>query len=948
MRHLTLLILWAATLAAQSYRAEILAGPGEVREGPARETQLRGVGPLALSASGDIVFSDFAGRRIWRVTTGGRLELVAGSDAGLVGPRALAFDAAGNLYFVDGNYIRRIDAGTGDVSRFAGNGLSPFVENIGDGGPALRAAIAPSDLAFDARGDLYFADNNRIRRIAMAAGIVTTFAGGGSGSGCDDCPATQAVLGLPRALAFDRAGNLWIADNLTALRRVEAATGRISTPLRSGVRDADGIPASEASWRANDLVFDGNGDLLLAEGTRVRRIAGGSATGLISTVTGLGSAGPTADGVPAAQASYGGLAGIAVRPNGDLLLSDAGHGQIRVLAGGVVRTLAGTGRTGRSAVESVLASPIGAAVAADRSVVVTSPLGLRFRGGGAAEDLFDLRAVSSPVFGDVEPDRQGNVFVQLLNGGLMRVTAAGTPTLLSLGVRTSFALDAAGNVIYGDLSRGQLARVNPATGSVTPLVVNTTPIAVAVDARDRVPYVDGNGLFRVDAPLSPPVRLNGPLFGRHRGDGGPVQQAELGNVADMAADSRGNLFLMDLWQLAVRRVNADGIITTVVGREWLSRGSRITVDPDDNLIVTNPETNVVYRFRPVTPAMLASVPLAGPSRRAGSPTAWSVAVRNADGTPASGVPVDFAISSGGGSLSVPRAWTGNDGVATVTLTAPSTAGRVVLRATSGSLDAVTHEVDVVEQPPADVPAINPGGVVSAGLFNRIATLSPGGIATVFGAGFAAEGSPVRRVGAADLVEGRVPTNFAGVCVHTGAVLAPVFAVAPGQVNFQVPALPPGGPAVVRVIRNCGTPSARESEPVPVDVLWFPEFFHFQDRFVAAIDAVSGAFLGPAGLLPGATFTPARPGQLVTLFGTGFGPTSPAVAPGEIPTRAAPVETQFNLLLGGVVVPPGDITYFGLAPFNPGLYQVNFRVPDNLAPGEYRISGSGSVLVVGER
>lgn len=113
----------ALALAAQSYRAEILAGPGEVREGPARETQLRGVGPLALSAAGEFVFADFAGRRIWRVTGGGRLELVAGGDAALVGPRALAFDAAGNLYFVDGNYIRRIDAVTGAVSRFAGNGL---------------------------------------------------------------------------------------------------------------------------------------------------------------------------------------------------------------------------------------------------------------------------------------------------------------------------------------------------------------------------------------------------------------------------------------------------------------------------------------------------------------------------------------------------------------------------------------------------------------------------------------------------------------------------------------------------------------------------------------------------------------------------------------------------------------------------------------------------------
>ena len=240
------------------------------------------------------------------------------------------------------------------------------------------------------------------------------------------------------------------------------------------------------------------------------------------------------------------------------------------------------------------------------------------------------------------------------------------------------------------------------------------------------------------------------------------------------------------------------------------------------------------------------------------------------------------------------------------------------------------------------PTISAGGVASAGLSTPpVQALAPNAIATIFGARFAPDGT-ARQAGPDDLVNGNLPTNLAGVCVgfggdRLGAVRAPVFAVYPGQINFQVPSLSAGSSTIL-VTTNCDTPQAQTSNAVPVSVqATAPEFFYFLHNGsghnpIAAINAVTGTFVGAASLLSGATFAPAKPGDILTLFGTGFGATNPAFDPGVLPSGAAQVTAPMSISFGGVTLDPSDILYVGVSQ-NAGLYQVNLRVPNGLTNGD---------------
>jgi len=116
----------------------------------------------------------------------------------------------------------------------------------------------------------------------------------------------------------------------------------------------------------------------------------------------------------------------------------------------------------------------------------------------------------------------------------------------------------------------------------------------------------------------------------------------------------------------------------------------------------------------------------------------------------------------------------------------------------------------------------------------------------------------------------------------------------------------------------------------------PEFFYFTHNAdgtapIAALDAISGAYIGAAGLLPGTTFTPATPGEYLTLFATGFGATNPPYNAGDLPTGAAPVTAPVTVTIGGTALAPSAILYAG-ATADAGLYQLNVQVPAGIPSG----------------
>ena len=284
------------------------------------------------------------------------------TNATLFSPQAVAVDLTGNVFISDfGNsVIRRVDAVTGIITTFAGNGAFDF---SGDGGPGTNAALnGPEGLSVDSSGNLYIADllNNRIRKVNPATGIITTVAGNGTfGYSGDGGPATSAALKGPDGVALDSAGNIYIGDTGNfRLRKVNAVTGIISTIAGTGNQvgsGGDGGPATEATFHFLDRVaVDESGNVFVSDRVssdgfpftpddRVRRID--AVSGMITRVAGGGT--NTDYTGPATNAYLGDVSDIAIEA-GRLYIA----GSVRVwkvnLASGDIRVLAGTSAGGNA------------------------------------------------------------------------------------------------------------------------------------------------------------------------------------------------------------------------------------------------------------------------------------------------------------------------------------------------------------------------------------------------------------------------------------------------------------------------------------------------------------------------------------------------------------------------------------------------------------------------
>jgi len=294
------------------------------------------------------------------------ISTVAGGDmggvqngsatGGLLGaPAGLAIDAAGNLYIAD--------AISGVVYKVTPGGVISIIAGIigqggysGDGSPATGAQLGgPAGLAFDAAGNLYIADlpNSRVRKVDTR-GIITTFAGGGlptaSGIG-DGGLATSAFLSSPIGVAADGAGNIYIAEELGSRVRKVAANGIITTVAGGsfGENLGDGGPAISATlFYPHQVAVDAAGDLYIADtlDNRIRKV---SASGTISTFAGSGAASYSGDGGPATEAGLYQPDGVAVDAAGNVYIAATGDQRVRMVsAGGTISTIAGTGQIGSS------------------------------------------------------------------------------------------------------------------------------------------------------------------------------------------------------------------------------------------------------------------------------------------------------------------------------------------------------------------------------------------------------------------------------------------------------------------------------------------------------------------------------------------------------------------------------------------------------------------------
>jgi uncharacterized protein (TIGR03437 family) len=338
-----------------SYMIATVAGNGTAGfsgdNGPATSAQLSFPNGVAVDSDGNLYIADTSNSCI-REVSNGMITSVAGNgtfsgdhgpatSAQLLFPWGVAADSAGNVYIADegNNRIRKVSGGV--IATVAGSGSYGF---SGDNGPATSAQLdLPRGVAVDSAGNLYIADygNNRIRKVS--SGVITTVAGGGSSLG-DNGPATSAQLNSPSGVAVDSAGNLYIADSGNQRIR-KVSSGVIATVAGGGSSLGDNGPATSAQLNApQGVAVDSDGNLYIADSLnyRIRKVS----NGVITTVAGNGTAGFSGDNGPAASAQLGGPSGVAVDSAGNLYIAD--NNRIRKVSGGVITTVAGSATYGFS------------------------------------------------------------------------------------------------------------------------------------------------------------------------------------------------------------------------------------------------------------------------------------------------------------------------------------------------------------------------------------------------------------------------------------------------------------------------------------------------------------------------------------------------------------------------------------------------------------------------
>ena len=533
---------------------------------------------VAIDGAGNLYVPEILASRIVKVDPAGVVTTVAGNgtsghtgDGGLATmaslslPQGVAADQAGNIYFCEGAvYVRKVDT-SGILSTVAGSGSGLAT---GDGGPARQAGMTPTGLAVASNGDLYIADTggNRIRRV-NSSGIITTVAGGGLPAAApfgDGGPATSAYLSRPGSAAVDALGNIYIGDD--GHQRVrKVASGVAASPITtnpsalsfsytlgaanpasqnvviavigatlsftaaaSTTSDGDWLHVSPTSGPANNTLAVSVTPAGLAAGTYNGTIAitpSGAGNppamvsvtltvsepardGAITTVAGNGFV-TLAEGVPAVNS---GLAptGVTVDSAGNLYISDSVNNRVRkVTAAGTIQTIAGTGAFG-------FAGDGGAGTAAS----IFTPLGL------AADGQGDVYFADSLNYRVRKLDSSG-IITTVAGSGTLGTPVDGGPAIDSPMSPSAVALDGSGNLYIADYANNRVRKVT-AGGTIT--------------------TVAGSGLL--------------PGFS---GDGGPAAGALLAQVAGVAVDTAGNIFIADIGNNRIRKVNTAGIITTVAG-----------------------------------------------------------------------------------------------------------------------------------------------------------------------------------------------------------------------------------------------------------------------------------------------------------------------------------------------------------------------------------------------
>jgi hypothetical protein len=253
-------------------------------------------------------------------------------------PWGMAVDDAGNVYVGDANVVIRKISPTGIITTFAGTGTGGY---SGDNGPATAAKIGyVNGITTDKKGNVYFTNSSRIRKV-NAAGIITTFAGNAGPIGGDGGPATAAGIGSVVGICLDDTGNIYISGGGPYVRKIDTF-GIIHAFAGGGTVYSEGAPATAVFLNTpSQIVMDDLGYLFISGQTNVYKV---NAAGIITNVAGSFGNGYRGDNGPATTAWLNATTGVAADKCGNVYIADRNNNLIRVVNDlGVINKFAGTG-----------------------------------------------------------------------------------------------------------------------------------------------------------------------------------------------------------------------------------------------------------------------------------------------------------------------------------------------------------------------------------------------------------------------------------------------------------------------------------------------------------------------------------------------------------------------------------------------------------------------------
>jgi YVTN family beta-propeller protein len=457
------------------------------------------------------------------------------TSAQLNEPRGIAVDSSGNVYIGDSqnHRVRKVSA-NGIITTFAGNGNSGF---SGDGGLATSAAIGSPRGLQVLNGVLYIGSGPavflggqaRVRMVNLATQVINTYAGSGYGYDGDGHPLLATRFSGPLSLWFDAAGNSIFNDAYNG--RVRRATGGIVSTIAGGFIGDGGKATAAAFVLPQALAVDKSGDLYIAdeEGNRVRKVSGG----IISTIAGTGINGYSGDGGLGTNAMINEPYGVAVDSTGNVFVSDSFNSRVRkVDTSGVISTFATNANFGYLA-QMATDSSNNLYVADNGSCVVwkTTPSGVQsivagvlftcdYNGDGISATSADLSFPSG-----VAVDGTGNLYIadngnsrlrQVNTAGIIS-TIAGNGTCGNTGdggsataaelCPFSVAVDKSGRLYVSDITFGRVRKISggiitafagvgsgfvgSSSDGLWPLCTTLDePVAVSVDSKGAVYVLD--------------------------------------------------------------------------------------------------------------------------------------------------------------------------------------------------------------------------------------------------------------------------------------------------------------------------------------------------------------------------------------------------------------------------------------------------------------------------